>query len=106
MDHILDDIRAAERKAREMIEESGKEGEALLSKAKQDSLSEIMAVKKGIDSHKEQVIADERRKILKAQEDMKSKTRREVSALEEKSKKNLSKAEDFIVKKFEEEIKG
>ena len=105
MDHTLNDIRAAEQKGREIIEETGKEKDAFLNKARQDSMSEIMAVKKGIDSHKDHVIADERRKIIKAQEELKIRTKKEVSALDEKARKNLSKAEDFIIKKFEEEVK-
>ncbi|MCX8146928.1 MAG: hypothetical protein N3D84_00475 [Candidatus Woesearchaeota archaeon] len=104
MDDVLKEIKEAESKAKRIIEEANKRKEEALVRARRDSLVIF-------NEEKERIDAANNSRIKKAAEEIEQKKRAilekgsvEIKKMEENAKKNVKKAEDFIMKKFEEKI--
>ena len=101
---ILGEIKEAEQRADEVIERAKREKEAIISKAIADSAKLIADKKEEIRKSQEKKLMEFREKAKLIKEERLAEGKIAVKQLKAKAEKNIPKAVDFVMKKFEEMI--
>lgn len=101
---ILIDIKNSESKADEIIERAKKEKEAILHQTAIDSSKLLISREDELRKSQEKKIIDFREKARMIKEEKISEGKTSVKQLRAKSEKNIQKAVEFVLKKFEEMI--
>ena len=101
---ILGEIRDSEKKAEEVIERAKREKEAILHKAAVDSSKLLAANEEEIRKLQEKKLMEFREKAKLMREEKLAEGRTLANQLKTKSEKNVPKAVDFAMKRFEEMI--
>ena len=100
----LSRIKAAEEKVKEIAEEANRKKAALIQQAKTDSEKRLAVTENALNQKKEDALREKKEEMKRFNEGLSKKTEKRIQLLRERSKENLAKAEDFILKKLEEEI--
>ena len=101
---ILGEIKEAEQMADEIIERAKREKESIISKAIADSAKLIADKKEEIRKSQEKKLMEFREKAKLIKEEKLGESKIAVKQLKAKAEKNIPKAVDFVMKKFEEMI--
>ena len=101
---ILSEIRESEKMAEEIIERAKSESESILQEASRKSFKLIFTKEGEISKLQDRKIMDFREKIKFLKEEKLAEGKNTAKQLRQKSDKNISKAVDFIIKKFDEMI--
>jgi len=101
---ILSEIKEAEKKADEIIEMAKKESESILHNAAVNSSKLLTERQEEIKKSKEKKIMDFRDKAKLIKEEKLAEGKVMVKQIKSKAEKNISKAIDFVLQKFEETI--
>ena len=101
---ILTEIRDSEKKADEIIERANREKEAILHDARINSSKLLAAKQEEIRKLQEKKIVDFRNKAMLIKEEKIGEGRSAVRQVKAKSEKNIAKAVEFVMKKFEEMV--
>ena len=101
---ILIEIRDSEKKAEELIERAKREKDSILQEAAKASSKLLAAKEEEIRKLQEKKIMEFREKARLLKEDKLADGRNSAKQLKAKAEKNIAKAVDFILKKFEEMI--
>lgn len=106
MEDVLKDIKSAEEKAKKTVEDAEKKRLEMVSRANHDSMKLLNEKKVEIDRMKDRLIEKKTADLDDARGSILDKGRQEAAAIGEKARKNIIKAEDFVLKRFEEEMKS
>ena len=101
---ILIEIRDSEKRADDIIAKAGGERESIVREAIINSSKLLSEKKEETRKLQEKRIFDFREKMKLIKEEKLNEGKNAVKVLKPKSEKNISKAVDFIIKKFEEQI--
>jgi len=101
---ILSEIRASEKKADEILERAKREKELIIQEAARNSAKLLSEKGEEIKKAKEKKIADFREKARLIREEKLAEGKTAVKQLKAKAEKNIAKAAEFVIKKFEEAI--
>ncbi len=101
---ILTEIRDSEKRAEEIIERAKRDKESIMHEANSNSSKLLLAKQEEIKKSQEKKIADFREKAKLIREEKISEGNAQVKQLKTKAEKNIPKAVDFVLKKFEEMI--
>ena len=101
---ILSEIRDAEKKADEIIERAKREKEAILHEATVNSSKLLAAKQDEIRKLQEKKVIEFRDKTKSIKEEKLAEGKTIAKQIRAKSEKNIPKALDFVIKKFEEMI--
>jgi len=104
MKEIITDVRESELKAKKIIENAEKKRSEIVLEAKQHSMKHLNEGKAVIDRENDGLIKKKsaeleelKSKIIKAGEEG-------LKKIEERAKKNMQRTEEFVLKKFEENV--
>ncbi|MFH1440088.1 MAG: V-type ATPase subunit subunit G family protein [Candidatus Woesearchaeota archaeon] len=102
LDKTLKEIKDAEKEAESIINSAKKKAENIILKAKESAAEiienkkqEMNNLKENMISEKKKVVGTERAKIMRN-------TQQQIYEIDEKSKKNMNKAVDKVIKAFNE----
>jgi len=98
---ILNDIRNSEKKAEEILEKANREKEALIRDAVNSSSDILIKTKEEIRKLQEKKMISARDNAKSIKEEKLEEGKKAVKQLRTKAEKNISKAVDFVMKKFE-----
>ena len=101
---ILLEIKETEKKADETIERAKMEGEMMVQEAIKNSSKLLAAAEDELRKAREKKIADFREKAKLIKEEKLAEGKIQVKQLKAKSEKNIAKAADIVLKKFEEMV--
>ena len=101
---ILTEIRDSEKRAEEIIERAKKDKESIVHEANSNSSRLLLAKQEEIKKSNEKKIADFREKAKLIREEKLAEGTIQVKQLRAKAEKNIPKAADFVLKKFEEMV--
>ena len=101
---ILSEIRDSEKKADEIIEEAKKERESILQEATRNSSNLSSTNQEEIRKLQDKKIMDFKEKIKLIKEEKLAEGKTSAKQLKLKAEKNIPKAVDFVIKKFEQMI--
>ena len=101
---ILSEIKEAEKKADEVIERANREKESMLHQAAINSSKMLAAKEQEIRKLQEKKIMEFRDKARLIKEEKLAEGKAMARQIKSKAEKNLPKAVDFVLKKFEEMI--
>ena len=101
---ILTEIRDSERKADEILERAKREKESIIQEAIKNSSKLLDAKEEEIKKAKEKKIIEFRDKAKLIREEKLAEGKIAVKQLKAKAEKNIAKAVEFVIKKFEEMI--
>ena len=101
---ILSEIRDSEKKAEDIIERAKREKEAILHKAAVDSSRLLAASGEEIGKLQEKKLMQVREKSKLMREEKLAEGKTLAKQLKARSEKNVPKAVDFVMKRFEEMI--
>ena len=101
---ILSEIREAEKKADEILEKANKDKEAILHEASINSSRLLVAKREELRKLQEKKILDFREKAKLLKEEKLAEGKNTAKQIKARAEKNISKAVDLIMKKFEEMI--
>ena len=101
---ILSEIRDSEKKAEEIVERAKREKGAILHKAAVDSSKLLAAKEEEIRKLQEKKLMDFREKAKLMREEKLTEGKTLAKQLKARSEKNIPKAVDFVMKRFEEMI--
>ena len=101
---ILSEIKEAEKKADEVIERANREKESMLHQAAINSSKMLAAKEQEIRKLQEKKIMEFRDKARLIKEEKLTEGKAMARQIKSKAEKNLPKAVDFVLKKFEEMI--
>ena len=101
---ILKEIRTSEDESEDMLKKAEAEKQRIIEKAKKDSLKAISDKKGEIIKEQEEKLAALREKAASLRNEKLQESKKSVMQLKAKSQKNISKAVDFVIVKFEEMI--
>ena len=99
---ILMEIMEAEKKAEEIIEKAGLQKASIVQEARKEAAKLVSSKLEEIRKGREKKIADFREKSRLLGEEKASEGKIQAKQIKAKSDKNIQKAVDFILKKFEE----
>ena len=98
------EIRESEKKAEEIIERAKRESQAIIQEATKNSSKTLAAKEDEIRKAQEKKIMDFREKASLIKEEKLAEGRTIVKQIKAKSEKNVAKAVELVMKKFEEMI--
>lgn len=101
---ILIEIRDSEKKAEEIIERAKKEKESIIQVANRNSLKLLAEKQEEISKVQEKKLADFREKARLIREEKSAEGKAAVKQLKAKAEKNVAKAVEIVMKKFEEAV--
>ena len=101
---ILSEIKDSEQKADDIIERAKREQESILHESMVSSSKLLFDKENELNKLQEKKIADFREKSKLVKEEKIAEGKAQVKQLKAKAEKNISKAVDFVLKKFEEMI--
>ena len=101
---ILSEIKESEKKADEIIEMANKEKERILHDARLESSKLLASKEEEIRKSQEKKLMDFRDKFRLISEEKLVEGKNAAKQLKARAEKNIPKAVDFILKKFEERI--
>ena len=101
---ILKEIRDSERESEGMLKEAEAEKQKIIEKAKKDSSKAISDSKEEIIRKREEKLAALREKAASLRNEKIQESSKFVKQLKAKAEKNISKAVDFVMEKFEEMV--
>jgi vacuolar-type H+-ATPase subunit H len=101
---ILKEIRTSEDESEDMLKKAEAEKQRIIEKAKKDSLKAISDKKGEIVREQEEKLAALREKAASLRNEKLQESKKSVMQLKAKSQKNISKAVDFVMEKFEDMI--
>lgn len=101
---ILSEIRDAEKRADELIEKAKREKEAILQEALRNSSKLLSAKEDELRKAHEKKVMDFREKVKLLKEDKLIEGKNTAKQLKAKAEKNIPKAVEFVMIKFEEMI--
>ena len=101
---ILIEIKDSEKKADEITERANKQKEAILHDAKVNSSKLVAAKEEEIKKSREKKIMDFRDKVRLLKEEKLAEGKNTAKQLKAKAEKNIPKAVEFVMKKFDEMI--
>ena len=101
---ILTEIKDSEKRADEIIERAKREKESIIQEAIRNSSKLLTAKEEEIKKSQEKKISDfrDKAKLIKEEKLIEGKT--QVKQIKAKAEKNILKAADFVLKKFEEAV--
>mgnify|MGYP001572614757 FL=1 len=99
---ILTEIKESEKRAEEIIERAKKDKESIIHEANSNSSKLLLAKQEEIKKSQEKKIADFREKAKLIREEKLAEGTIQVKQLRAKAEKNIPKAVDFVLPKFEE----
>ena len=100
--YVLKDIRNAEKESDSILEKAEKEKEKILNEAQKKAEEIFQKEKESAKDFHEKKLVDFRSKSDSMLKEKIEEGRKQAAQLESKAKKNMDKAFDFIMKKFEE----
>lgn len=101
---ILMEIRASEKKADEIIERARREKDGIIHEARVNASKSIIAKEEELRKLHEKKLADFKDKARLLSEEKLAEGKVMAKQIKAKSEKNMPKASDFVLKKFEEMI--
>ncbi len=101
---ILGEIKEAEKKAEEILEKARLGKESIIQEARSSSSKLLLSKDEEIRKSKEKRIMDFREKARLLSEEKLAEGRLSAKQAKSKSEKNMQKAVDFVLKKFDEMI--
>ena len=101
---ILTEIKDSEKRADEIIERAKREKESIIQEAIRNSLKLLTAKEEEIKKSQEKKISDFRDKAKLIKEEKLIEGKAAVKQIKAKAEKNILKAADFVLKKFEEAV--
>ena len=101
---ILIEIRESEKKAEEIIERAKRESQAIIQEATKNSSKTLTAKEDEIRKVQEKKIMDFREKAKFIREEKQAEGIALIKQIKAKSEKNVAKAVELVIKKFEEMI--
>ena len=101
---ILTEIKDSEKRAEEIIERAKKDKESIVHEANSNSSRLLLAKQEEIKKSNEKKIADFREKAKLIREEKLAEGKAQAKQLRAKAEKNITKAADFVLKKFEEMV--
>lgn len=101
---ILKEIRTSEDESESMLKKAEAEKQRIIEKAKKDSLKAISDKKGEIIKEQEEKLAALREKAASLRNENLQESSKSVKQLKAKAQKNISKAVDFVMEKFEDMI--
>lgn len=101
---ILKEIRTSEEESEDILKEAEAEKQRIIEKAKKDSLKYISDKKGKIIREHEEKLAALREKTASLRNEKLQESSKSVKQLKAKAQKNISKAVDFVMEKFEEMV--
>ena len=99
---ILMEIKESEKRADEIVEKAKKDKESIIQEATRNATKLIADKELEIKNIKEKKISDFRDKLRLLKEDKMSEGKRDAKQLKLKSEKNVSKAVNLVLEKFNE----
>ncbi|MFH0868568.1 MAG: hypothetical protein V1831_04615 [Candidatus Woesearchaeota archaeon] len=99
---ILTEIKESEKKAEEIIESAKREQEQILNDAKRNSSKLLVAKKQEIRELQEKKILDFRSNASSVRGERVNEGKKAANQAKANAEKNVSKAVEFVMKKFEE----
>ncbi len=103
---ILSEIREAEKEAERILERAGKEKDAIIQEARANASKLLLAKEEEIRRNYEKRLMDFRDKARIISEEKLSEGRASARQAKIKSEKNIQKAADFVLKRFEEIVQN
>ena len=101
---ILKEIRDSEKRSEDILEKASREKANIVDDANKTSAKMLNDKKEEIMQIQEKKVADFREKAGSARKEKLEEGKKSSKQLKAKSEKNIGKAVDFVVKKFEESI--
>ena len=101
---ILTEIKDSEKRAEETIERAKRDKESIIHEANTNSSKSLLARQEEIKKSQEKKIADFREKAKLIREEKLAEGKTQVKQLRAKAEKNIAKAADFVLKRFEEMV--
>ena len=101
---ILKEIRTSEEESEGMLKKAEAEKQKIIEKAKKDSLKAISDSKGRIMREQEEKLVALREKASSLRNENLQESQSSIAQLKAKAEKNISKAVDFVIKKFEEMV--
>lgn len=101
---ILSEIRDSEKEADEIIERANREKEAIFNSAKINSSKLLAAKQEEIRKLQEKKVIDFRDKARLIREEKMGEGKSAVKQVKAEAEKNIAKALDFVMKRFEEMV--
>ena len=101
---ILKEIRDSEKKSGVIVEKAQLEKQKILVNANKNSSKVLSDKKEEIKKSREKKLVDFRDKAISLKNEKLKEGRKTVAQLKVKAEKNIGKAIDFVMKKFEETI--
>ena len=101
---ILKEIRNSEEESEGMLAKAELEKQRIIEKAKKDSVKAVSDKKEGIIREQEDKLAALREKAASLRNEKLQESSKSVKQLKAKAQKNISKAVDFVMEKFEDMI--
>jgi ATP synthase H subunit len=106
MDKILKSIRESESRARDIIEQARKSSEKIIAEAKDKAQHLLKNAESQTSSQTHEILSKKNLKIDEEKKRIAQEGKGSVQKIEKASSPNISKSADFVMKKFEEEIKN
>lgn len=103
---ILAEIRDSEKKAEDIIERAKREKESMMHEAVTSSSKMLLVKQEDTKKAQEKKISDFREKARLIREEKISDGKAQAKQLSAKAEKNISKASDFVLKRFEEMVEN
>lgn len=107
-EEILDDfaleVKKIEEEAENILKDAAVKKDEAIANAKAESVSLIAKRQSELEKKKDEKVQKQKEKIDEEKKDILSKGAKELEALDKKSRKNLGKAADFLMKKLEKKI--
>lgn len=101
---ILKEIRTSEKESEDILRKAETEKQKIIEKAKKDSLKAISDKKGEIIREQEEKLAALREKAASLRNEKLQESSKSAKQLKAKAEKNISKAVDFVIEKFEEMV--
>ena len=101
-EEIFKSLKEAEKSEEDMLKKAEKEKEAIIQKAKHDTIRLANEEEDKIKEMEEQRTTEGSAGIKKIKQEILNKGKHDVAALIKESEKNIGKAADLVMKKFEE----
>lgn len=105
MQDVLKEIRACEAKAKKIVEDAENRRKEIISRANHESLKLLNERKEQIDKSRDIAVEKKAEGLEAVRQEILEKGKAEAGKIEEKALKNMKRAEEFVLKKFEEELK-
>ena len=101
---ILSDIRNSEKKAEEIIEKAGIDSQDIVNEAQRNSLQQLKAKKDELANLQDRKVVDSRAEAEALKKEKLEEGMKIVEQMKKKAEKNIGKAVDAVMNKFEEAI--